>query len=233
MTRHAILNNVEHRDLRIISTRSAQHGDDVMAALTFPAEFRNVQAHYPIVFAKSREGTFTPLALFGFEPKQNLFLGAQGWDAAYVPLMIERQPFLIGQSNNEKVIHIDLDSSRASRSEGELLFQEDGKNTPYLDRAGTVLVTIDQGISATPAFMAALTEYNLLESFALDIDLPDGRQQRFAGFHTVQEERLSKLGGEALGRLHEQGHLQNIFMVIASLSNFRDLVARMRKRDAA
>ena len=74
MTRHAHLNNVEHKDLRIITARGAQYGDDMMYALTFPAEFRNVQAHYPIVFGKAPDGTFTPLALFGFREKQNLFL---------------------------------------------------------------------------------------------------------------------------------------------------------------
>ena len=37
-----------------------------MFALTFPAEFRNLQAHYPIVFRKTRDGQFQPIALFGF-----------------------------------------------------------------------------------------------------------------------------------------------------------------------
>ena len=128
VTRHALLNNVDHRDLRVITTRGAAYGDDVMCALTFPAEFRNVQAHYPIVFAKARDGTFTPLALFGFREKQNLFLTPDGWDALYVPMMIERQPFLIGSSGTGKVVHIDLDSPRVSRTTGELLFLEHGGN---------------------------------------------------------------------------------------------------------
>ena len=98
MTKHAHLNNVEHRDLRVITGRGARFGEDVMYTLTFPAEFRNVQAHFPIVFGKSNDGTFTPLALFGFREKQNLFLDGDKWDALYVPLMMERQPFLIGQA---------------------------------------------------------------------------------------------------------------------------------------
>ena len=54
MANHALLNNIEHRHLRIDSRRAAALGDDVMSAPTFPAEFRNVQAHYPIVFHKAR-----------------------------------------------------------------------------------------------------------------------------------------------------------------------------------
>lgn len=233
MTQHALLNNVAHKDLRVITRRAAEYGDDVMAVLTFPAEFRNVQAHFPIVFTKSAEGVFSPLALFGFREKQNLFLGSNGWDAAYVPLMLDRQPFLIGKASNaEQVIHIDLDSPRVSRTEGEAVFREHGGSTDFLDRVGSMLATIHQGIAATAPFIAALTELDLLESFVLDIKFTDGAEHRFGGFYTVQEERLAKLDAAALGRLHQQGYLQAIFMVIASLSHFRDLIERASKLNA-
>jgi hypothetical protein len=228
MSKHVLLSNVEHRDLRVITRRAAALGDDVMATLTFPSEFRNVQAHYPIVFAKAPDGTFSPLALFGFKEKQNLFLTENGWDASYVPMMIERQPFFIGRARDEKVIHIDIESPRVSRTEGEPLFREQGGNSDFLERAGSLLVTIERGVAQTPAFVAALTEHQLLESFVIDVEI-GGAQHRMAGFHTVQEERLAKLGPEALGRLHGQGYLQAIFMVVASLSNFRDLVERVRR----
>ena len=171
MTKPVLLSNVEHRDLRVITRRGAAYGDDVMAAMTFPAEFRNVQAHYPIAFSKSAEGTYTPVALFGFRDKQNLFLTEQGWDAHYVPLMVARQPFYIGQSPNGKVLQIDLDSPRLSRTEGEALFKEHGGNTEFLERMGGMLSTIDQGVVATQPFVAALQEHNLLESFVVDIEL--------------------------------------------------------------
>jgi hypothetical protein len=204
-----------------------------MFALTFPAEFRNLQAHYPIVFARSGEGAFTPLALFGFREKQNLFLKDGRWDAHYLPLMIERQPFLIGSSGSGKVIHIDLDHPRVSRTEGEALFREHGGNSEFLERAGGMLGSIDQGVPATAPFTAALLEHNLLESFVLDIEFRDGAQHRFTGFHTVQEERLNLLGGDALAKLHQRGFLQAIYMVIASLSNFRDLIDRASKLNVA
>jgi len=233
VTRHALLSNAEHRDLRVITSRSAAYGDDVMYSLTFPSEFRNVQAHYPIVFARARDGSYAPLALFGFREKQNLFLRDGRWDALYLPMMIERQPFLIGKSANGKVIHVDLDHPRVSRTEGERLFDELGGNTEFLQNMGSALAAIDEGIVATQPFVAALTEHNLLESFAIDIQFRDGAQHRFAGFHTIQEDRLKELGADALGTLHKQGYLQAAFMVIASLSNFRDLIERASRLDAA
>lgn len=233
MTQHALLSNIEHRDLRVITARGAAYGDDVMYSLTFPAEFRNVQAHYPIVFARSREGAYSPLALFGFRDKQNLFLRDGLWDALYLPMMIERQPFLIGSSATGKVIHIDLDHPRVSRTEGERVFDDLGGNSEYLKHIGSTLAAIDEGVAATQPFVAALVELNLLESFAIDIEFRDGAQHRFTGFHTIQEDRLKALGAETLGSLHQRGYLQAAFMVIASLSNFRDLIERASRLDAS
>jgi len=234
MTQQALLNNVHHKDLRIVTQRAARYGDDIMASPTFPAEFRNIQAHYPIVFHRTGEGEFVPLALFGFREKQNLFLGESGWDAPYIPLMVERVPFLIGRGpNSEQVIHVDLDSPRVSRTEGERVFLEHGGNSPFLDRMSSMLATIHQGLAASNPFIAALVEHELLESFALDIQFRDGAQHRMTGFHTIREEKLSSLGAEALGKLHQKGYLQAIFMVIASLAHLRDLIERASKLDAA
>ena len=44
MSQHVLLNNVEHRALRVHAGHGAALGDAVMRALTFPAEFRDVQA---------------------------------------------------------------------------------------------------------------------------------------------------------------------------------------------
>jgi hypothetical protein len=233
MTQHASLNNQHHRDLRVITRPGAAYGDDMMCAPTFPGEFRNIQAHYPIVFAKSREGLITPLAVFGFREKQNLFLQDGHWDAAYMPLMVQRVPFLIGMSGKGKVVHIDLDSPRVSRTEGEPLFDEQGVNTQFLERVSSTLGAIDEGLASTPAFVAALLEHNLLESFALDFEFGDGVKHRFAGFNTVQEERLNKLDAEALGKLQQAGHLLPIYMIVASLSKFRDLIDRAKKLSPA
>jgi hypothetical protein len=229
MAKNAVLNNVEHKDLRVITRRAAQYGDDVMFALTFPAEFRSVQAHYPIVFSKTPEGKFQPLALFGFKQGQNLFLDSRGWDATYVPLMIERQPFLIGSgADGELLVHIDLDHPRVSRTEGEAVFLEHGGTTQYLERTNSMLLTIHQGLAATQPFVAALLEHNLLESFVFDIQLADGSQNRLTGFYTIHEERLRALSGAALERLNTAGYLQAIFMIIASMSNFRALIERQQ-----
>lgn len=233
MTHHVLLNNVDHKDLRVITTRGAQYGDDVMYAVTFPSEFRNIQAHYPIVFRKNAQGQFEPIALLGFQERQNLFLTARGWDATYIPLTIERLPFLIGFSaDKQPMMHVDLDSPRISRTEGEAVFREYGGNTEFLERMSSVLLAIHQGIAGVQPFIAALLEHELLESFVLDVQLANGSQNRLAGFYAINEERLQGLDGAVLERFNRAGYLQAIHMAIASLSQFRALIERMNKRNA-
>lgn len=238
MARHAPLNNIDHKSLRIITTRSAAYGDNQMCALVVPAEFRNVQACYPIVFQKRADtGQFQPLALFGFEPGENLFLGESGWDATYIPFSVERLPFLVGGAGvaqagqpAQLMIHIDLDSPRASSSEGEPVFLEHGGSTPFLERISAMLGALHEGIAASAAFVDALQALDLLESFVLDVELKDGSSSRLAGFYTVNEERVRELDGAAINRLHAQGFLEPMYMVVASTVHLRDLVERRNRR---
>ena len=226
------LDNNTHRDLRIVTTRGAAYGDDQMTTPVFLSELRGVQGCYPIVFQPADNGPgLQPAALLGLRAGENLFLDAHGWDAPYIPLALERGPFMIGRTaDDELMIHLDLDSPRIGRGEGEPVFMAHGATTEYLERMNSVLLALHQGIEAIPPFVAALLRHDLLESFALDVDAADGSSNRLAGFHTINEERLASLDGQALAELHAQGWLAAIYMTVASLAHLRDLIGRYDKR---
>jgi hypothetical protein len=232
MTNYVLLNPVEHANLKVITDRSADYGDNVKYVMTFPFEFRNIQSHYPIFFQKdSSTGAFFPLALFGFENNENLFLSGQGWNAAYVPAMIKRQPFLIGfQQDPENaevkkaVVSIDMDNPRVSETQGEAMFLEHGGSSEHLQRMTANLELIHQAHEHSEKFINALIEHDLLESFTLDIELKDGSGNQLLGFYTINEDSVQQLSGNVLGNLNEQGFLQPIFMALASHSRIRSLI---------
>ena len=238
MTNYVSLNDTEHANLKVVTTRSAEYGDNVNYAMTFPFEFRNIQACYPIFFQKEAStGAFFPLALFGFEKEENLFLSDAGWDAAYVPIMIRRQPFLIGfqadPDDPEKktpVVSIDLDNPRVNDSEGEALFLEHGGTSEFLQQTTANLELIHQANQHSKEFVAAIIELGLLESVSVNIELLDGSSNQLLGFYTINEDLVQQLSAENLADLNAKGFLQPLFMALASHTCIRSLVDRKNQR---
>jgi len=232
--KHVLLNNVDHHNIKIITERSARYGDDVSFVMTFPLEFRRIQSCYPIFFRKdANTGNFSPIALFGFEPRENLYLSDDGWDAQYVPLMIQRQPFLIGLQRVEgegdatkPVVSIDINSPRVNESEGEALFLEHGGTSDYLAAMTELLETIRLADEMNTDFVDALLKLDLIEAVTMQVELKDGSKHEMLGYYTINEEKLDALDSETLGELHGHHYLDSIYMILASLSCFRTLVQK-------
>jgi hypothetical protein len=222
-----LLNNITHKDLRVITRRGAPWGDDVMSAPVTPEEFRSLQAHYPIVFQPDGSGSFLPVALFGLKQGQNLFLTDDGWDADYLPLSMQRMPFSIGVADDELRMMVDMASPRiSSNGEGEAVFLPQGGMTDYIEKANSVLRTLHEGLQAMPDFIQALVTHELLEPFVLDVQHPDGSRGQLLGHFMINEERLAALDAGTIGLLHQADYLQPIYMAIASLSNLSKLIRR-------
>jgi hypothetical protein len=236
MTRPALLDNVTHRELRLHTGRSATLGDARQSALALPAEFRQLQAHFPIVFQLVEgDAGFQPIAMFGIEEGQNLFLTDTGWDATVVPMALQREPFLIGRAADDTLqLHIDLDSPRIVRPEegevGTALFLPHGGFSEYLDQIVQLMENLHEQAQQLPAFIEALMRHQLLEPFVLDIEMPGGEQCRLTGLFTINEERLAALPGAALEALAREGHLLPIYMQIASLAQLPMLLERASRR---
>ncbi len=237
MSNHQILNNADHLMLRVHTEANADLGDAVMTCLAVPLEFRLIQTEFPIVFRRDAEqGTFTAMALFGFENGENLFLEDGKWDARYRPLALVSQPFLVGRpasDDGDAQVHIDMDHKRISGDgEGTRVFDEDGSPTPYLEDIANRLGDLHAGFEDSAGFIAALSRHDLLEPFTVEVPLQDGSKHSLVGFHTINEEKLSALDGDALEELQRDGHLMPIFMAVASIGQFSELVARKNARIA-
>lgn len=238
MTNFALLNNVEHKDVKIKKGFSTAYGDGVMFSMTFPFEFRSVQGEYPILLHKDLNTNLTyPVALFGFQDKENLFLDADDWHASYKPLMIRRQPFMIGfqgeqpadSGERRRVVSIDMNNPRISRTEGQALFDEFGANTPFLEEAANMLEAIHEGHEHSKKFIQALEEHSLIESITLDITLNDGSKNQLLGFYFINEDKLQELPGDVLETFSKRGFLMPIFMMLASMSNVAALVSKKNR----
>jgi hypothetical protein len=239
MARHALLNNVAHKNLKVITRFGAQFGDNIGTVLAFPTEFGDIQREYPIFFRKDPQtNEYMAVALLGLQKDENLFLEGDRWDASYIPGIVAKGPFLIGfqerseagEMKREPMIHVDLDSPRVSETEGEPVFLEMGGNSRYLEQVATILGGINDGIAAMKDMAALLTKHDLIEPVNLEIKLDAQERYDVVGLHTISDEKLRNLGPEAVFELHRSGFLGAAHLVMSSLNNVRRLIDRKRRR---
>ncbi|MDT8450503.1 MAG: SapC family protein [Wenzhouxiangellaceae bacterium] len=238
MARHVLLDNVSHRDLRIRRDFRPGQGWDVSLARAFPAELGALQNEYPLFLLKNTEtDQFEPIALFGFSDGENLYLNDGRWDAAALPLAIERQPLMIGFQERDvdgvptrvPVVHIDLDHPGVNTEEGEPLFLPHGGESEWLEHMTSVLKAIHDGHEEIPRFSQTLVGLELIESVSLEIEFVDGSKQTVQGLYTIDESRLAALGGGALETLNNSGYLRHVFMILASMPNLTRLIERKNR----
>jgi len=241
MKKAVMLDNVTHKEVRVLTGFSAEFGDNINLAPIFPTEFTFVQREYPILFRKDSNGALEAVALLGLDKGENLFLEGSSWNARYVPAIQQRGPFVIGLHGNEgdtpgdrePKIHIHLDHPRVSITEGEPLFLRHGGNSPFLERASRILQLIYHGVEYARPMFAAFEEAGLIEAMEVEINLDERVKYKLPDFFTINQDRLAVLNGQELERLNKHGYLQMAFFVATSLGNIESLVELKNRRRTA
>ena len=90
------LSNTTHSDIKINSSYRVNNGFDYNFCPVYPVEYTSLQSDYPIFFTLNKEkDIWQTVALLGFGDNENLFLGEGVWISRYVPLSIQRLPFIL------------------------------------------------------------------------------------------------------------------------------------------
>jgi hypothetical protein len=231
-----VLNNQIHRDVRIAATRPTRENAEVNTVSVIAREFPRLLAHYPIFYAKNAEtGRFEPCALLGFQPQENLFFVDGRWEAAYVPLQIQRQPFSLISRRAEDAgrpasldVALDLDQTVQSQ-EGERLFLEDGQPTKFLQGITSMLSALVTGTKETYAFTGRLAELSLIEPVQIDIEFVNGSETKLQGLYWIAAAALKALPAAQLAELRDREFLEWMYFQMASISHVSGLVARKNR----
>jgi 2-polyprenyl-6-methoxyphenol hydroxylase-like FAD-dependent oxidoreductase len=238
----SVLDSTHHRYTRIITASGEKYGDNVCMATVVPHEFRNLIAHYPIFINKDTStNEYSLCALFGFEEGENLFLNGNEWAAGYIPLHIQRRPFLITIQPDKRVaageketgqmlILIDMKSPRVQEDMGEPLFVSHGEASPYLKKINTILNELVNGTKSCHAFLSKLDEHKLIGPMGINIDLGDGRTSQLGGLYGVSVEKEKALPNSVVRELHASGYLELIYLMRASHAHISTLIYLKNKR---
>jgi SapC len=232
-----VLDHQIHRDIRIAAKRPTPENAQVNAVSVIPREFPQLLAHYPIFYTKNTEtGRFEPSALLGFQSQENLFLVDDRWDAAYVPLQIQRQPFSLitrradDSKGNPPTLDIAIDLGQTVQSqEGQRLFLEDGQPTKFLQGVTSMLSALVAGAKETYAFTGRLAELSLIEPVQIDIEFVNGSETKLQGLYWIAAAALKELPAAQLAELRDREFLEWMYFQMASLSQVSALVARKNR----
>ncbi len=235
MAHLVLLDNTAHRQVRVDSGQVEAAAGALNMVPVVLSEFLKLVVQYPIALTKDRDtGRFTCVALFGFHDGENLFVDDGRWNAIYVPLQVSRQPFFLGQADpatgsGHFVVCIDAGHA-AIGPDGERIFDDDGRETAFLEQAKGRLAELLDGEAPTRQFIDTLVRLELLVPMQLEITFENGDATRVEGLYTIDDARLQGLDGAAVASLHTQGLLGPAYTMLASLGHVYAMIDRRNKR---
>ncbi len=231
------LSSEEHADWGLIQRKDLKFARTTHAVPITVDEFVQAQHHFPIVFTEGADSV--PLALVGLQEGQNLFIDEDGqWtNGIYVPAYVRRHPFMLarlGQEENVLSLVFDDKAGMLSPDSDDKLFDDGKQPTDTTKNIMQFCENFEQAIARTKSFMDELAKLGLLMEGQAQIQNPGMEQPAtFAGFRMIDEQKLQNLRGDQARKMVQNGMLGLIYAHLFSLSQMRELFARMNPQLAA
>jgi hypothetical protein len=231
----ALLDRDKHRRRRVRPAQGFGFARNANSVYLAGAEFNEACKEYAIVFTRSGAGTVAPVVMLGLRTRENLLVQEDGgWDARYLPAFVRRYPFVLAELAGQSLaVCVDEAYAGLSDTEGEPLFDAQGRETAFLRNAVDFLTTYQREYLRTEAFCQRLAQAGLLTEMNARADLVDGRSFTVNGLFVVDEQKLMSLPDAAALALFRSGELHLVSMHLASLSNMQRLVDRLAQRKDA
>lgn len=222
------LNEEIHKNLKIKPLDSFDFLKNIHLSSIMAHEFARASGIYPIIFLEDKENDeFKPVALFGLEEGENLFIKDGKWDASYIPAIIRRYPFVLINTNEEDrfLIGLDVESDLVNEEEGEALFDEDKKPTELVERVKRYLTELWQMENFTKEFCKTMKEENMFTPLNMRIRL-ENEIKNITGAYVINEERLNSLNDEKFLDFRNKKYLPVIYSHLCSLNQIENLIKK-------
>jgi len=230
-----LLDREKHRQTRVRPIDGFGFAGKSNSLYLAGAEFNEACKEYPIVFTRTGNGKFVPVAVLGLRERENLFVDAEGrWSSRYLPGFLRRYPFVLAEVPGQTLaVCIDEAYPGLNGTEGEALFDDKGQETTFLKQTLEFLTNYQREHVRTEAFCQRLQENNLLKETGARANLNDGRTYNLNGFWVVDEKKLLELPDAAALTMFRNGEMHLISMHLVSLSNIQRLADRLSQRPEA
>lgn len=242
------LDPTHHQQLQVKPALASQQGQTLQLVPVVPSEFAFAATQLPLFITKHElTGEFSVVAMTGFAPGENLWWQGGAWQAAYLPLQLQRLPFFLGHAENEApTLCIDLanpavsegpvsafksdtassdiaNSDTVSSDTAEPLFV-DGKPSAYLQQMQAILAELWQGEQNRRELLTLIADWQLLQPVALDITFANQQQRRLQGLYSIDAAKLAALTPEQVVLLHQRQWLSPLYAMCHSMSQLYVLI---------
>lgn len=222
----AVLNRNEHRSLRFNKQANSDFAKNFNSVPLTGIEFFEASRELPVLFNKSGDGKFIPLALLSLRSKGNNL--GNNWGDVYMPAFIRRYPFALVEG---KLI-FDKEAPQLQEKEGEALFKQDGENTDFLNKIMEFVAGIDTQAKLTREYCQACADNEFFTPFQAPAKGGDGKLMRLDNLFVIDEKKLNALPDAQIKEWFHKGWLAWSYAHLHSLGALPRLVKREREAGA-
>lgn len=218
------LDRQEHRNLRLKKADNLNFTKDVNSVPIAGFEFFEASRELPVLFTKTGEDEFVPLALLSLQRKGHNLGG--DWSNLYIPAFIRRYPFAKANDGN---IVFDKQAPHLQEEEGDPLFKEDGANSDFLNNIIGFLNYTDVQFKETAEYCSACARLGMFTPFKVQVNIEKDKPVRLDSLFVIEEKKLKELPDEQALDWFRKGWLAWSYAHLHSLGAVRRLAKRERQ----
>lgn len=226
------INKNSHLKIKMSELVNFSFSKTTNASILTLAEFEKGCKTYPLLFIKDAE-EYVPVALFGLEDKQNLFLKWNNqWDADYIPAHIRRYPFSLAtvEHNSEFIVCMDENATIIGKSGEHALFLANGKQSEFLNEKIRFLQELQLEYEKTLIFTRKILALDLFEPMNANVNLNNGENLTISGFYVINKDKFKLLDSEIYKEFVNNDEMKLIYEHFSSMGNFSKLIDIVAER---
>ncbi len=223
------LSNENHKEFKILPKFSLESVAERHITPLMLQEFVAAAPHYPIFFLKNADSNeYNAVAVFGLVEGQNLFVKDDKFEGQYVPAAVRAYPFTLAQASDDQlVLCINEQSDIVSQTEGQALFDAEGKATEFFEGVNSFFKDFIDANNVSRNITAQIAEMDLFKADGLQYRDGAGAERRVNGFYVIDREKFDALTDEQFLNLRKFGVLPAIYAHFSSLDRIGSVIARL------
>lgn len=195
-------------------------------------EVETLAAEYVVVFAPD-ENSY-PMALLGVDGTNSYVTASGGWAAKNIPARLRAYPFAAATLPENSLLVRDTSAPHFDASEGQALFNEQGRMTPFMVEVKAFVETNHAGLVRAARLTGQLQAAGLLTEAQINVKLSDGTLRAFSGFKAIDEKALAAITETTRAVLIKSGAMALVDAHRKSLANFmRFIEVKVAPKEAA